>query len=85
MKLMECIESNEDPLIKVVRTHRHHTNSVLLETVKNCMKYFQSETKQIKKKHNRSERKKWVEERMHEEFPRSLDENWGIRNTPIYC
>jgi hypothetical protein len=33
VKLMECVDSKEDTLIKIVRTH-HHTHSILLETVK---------------------------------------------------
>jgi hypothetical protein len=45
MMLTVCEESKEDPLIQIVRTHRHHTNSTLLQTVKNFKKYFQSETK----------------------------------------
>jgi len=32
---MECVESKEDPLIRIVGTHQHHTNSTLLQTVKN--------------------------------------------------
>jgi hypothetical protein len=48
MKLMERAESKEDLLIQIVRTHRHHTDSSLLETVKNFKKYFESEMKQIK-------------------------------------
>jgi hypothetical protein len=42
MKLMECVESKEDPLIQIVRTHQHHTNSTLLQKVKNFKKCFQS-------------------------------------------
>jgi len=52
---MECVESKEDPLIQIVGTHHHHTNSTLLQTVKNVKKPFRSETKQIK--HNSSKHK----------------------------
>jgi hypothetical protein len=48
MKLMECVESKEDPLIQIVRTHQHYTNSTLIQTVGYLKKYFQSGTKQIK-------------------------------------
>jgi hypothetical protein len=34
-KVVECVESNEDTLIQVVRTHQHHRSSTLLGTVKN--------------------------------------------------
>jgi hypothetical protein len=47
MKLMEQVESNEDPLIQIVRTHQHHTDSTLLQTVKNFKKSTQSKTKRI--------------------------------------
>jgi len=47
-KLTEYVESKEDPLIQIVRTHQHHTNSTLLQTVKNFKKYYQSVTKKIK-------------------------------------
>jgi hypothetical protein len=40
MKLMEYEERKEDPLIKIVRTHQHHTSSTLLETIKNFYKIF---------------------------------------------
>jgi hypothetical protein len=45
MKLMEYLESKEDSLIQVVRTHQHHTNKTLLERIKNFKKSFKSETK----------------------------------------
>jgi len=40
MKLMEYVESKGDPLIQIVMTHQHHTNSALLQTVNNLEKYF---------------------------------------------
>jgi hypothetical protein len=48
VKLMEYIESNEDPPIQIVRRQQHYRNSKLLQTVNNSTKSFQSETKQIK-------------------------------------
>jgi len=45
MKLMECVESKEDLLIRTVRTHKHHTYSTLLQTVNYFSECFQSETK----------------------------------------
>jgi hypothetical protein len=46
---VEYVESKEDPLIQIVRTHQHNTNSALLPTANKFKKSFQSETKQIKK------------------------------------
>jgi hypothetical protein len=48
MKLVEYVESKADPLIQVVRTHQHHTNSTLLQIVEDFKNYFQSGTKQIR-------------------------------------
>jgi len=36
-KLVEYVDKKEDPLIQVVRTHQHNTNSAVLETVR-CLK-----------------------------------------------
>jgi len=48
MKLMEFGQSKEDPLIQIVRTHQHHTDSTLLEIVQKFTKPFQHETKKEK-------------------------------------
>jgi hypothetical protein len=45
--LVEYVESKEDPLIQIVSTHQHNTNSALLQTANKFEKSFQSETKQI--------------------------------------
>jgi hypothetical protein len=73
LNLVEYIESKEDPLIQIVRTHQHNTNSALLQTANKFKKSFPSETKQIK---NITQiiKGKWEEKWMHGQFPRSLDE-----------
>jgi hypothetical protein len=48
LNLVEYVESKEDPLIQIVRTHQHNTNSALLQTANKFKKSYQSETKQIK-------------------------------------
>jgi hypothetical protein len=48
LNLVEYVENKEDPLIRIVRTHQHNTNSALLRTANKFKKSFQSETKQIK-------------------------------------
>jgi small-conductance mechanosensitive channel len=48
VNLVEYVESKEDPLKQIVRTHQHNTNSALLQTANKFKKSFQSETKQIK-------------------------------------
>jgi NAD-dependent SIR2 family protein deacetylase len=48
VNLVEYVESKEDPLMQIVRTHQHNTNSALLQTANTFKKSFQSETKQKK-------------------------------------
>jgi len=36
-KLVEYVDGKEDPLIQIVRTHQHNTDSVVLETAR-CLK-----------------------------------------------
>jgi hypothetical protein len=73
LNLMEYVASKEDPLIQIVRTHQHNTNSALLQTANKFRKSFQYETKQIKKI-TQNIKVKWKEKRMHGQFPRSSDE-----------
>jgi hypothetical protein len=47
IKLVEYIESKEDPPIQI-KKQQHNTNSVLLQTANKFKKCFKSETKQIK-------------------------------------
>ena len=44
-KLMEYIDRKEDPLIQVVRTHQHNTNSAVLQTARCLKAEVQGETK----------------------------------------
>jgi hypothetical protein len=48
LNLVEYVESKEDPLIQIVRTRQHNTNSELLQAADKFNKSFQSGTKQIK-------------------------------------
>jgi hypothetical protein len=48
IKSVEYVESKEDPLIQVVRTHQHDKNLTLFHTVETFKEIFQSKTKQIK-------------------------------------
>jgi hypothetical protein len=45
-KLMDYVESKEDPLVEIVRTHNQNTSSTLLQAVRIFKKSFQNETKQ---------------------------------------
>jgi hypothetical protein len=46
MKLMEYVESKADPLIQIIRTHQHHMNWTLVQTVNYFKKTFQSQMQQ---------------------------------------
>jgi phosphopentomutase len=74
LNFVEYVESKEDPLIQIVRTHHHNTNSALLQTANKFRKSFQSETKQIKNIITQNIKGKREEKRMHGQFPCSLDE-----------
>jgi len=73
-KLMEYVDSKEEPVVGFVRTHSHNTNSALLQAVRNFKKSFQSETKLIKDIIAQNIKEKWERKRMHGQFPRNLDE-----------
>jgi len=47
-KLMEYVDRKEDPLIQVVRTHQHNTNSAVLQTARWLKKEVQKETRNMK-------------------------------------
>jgi hypothetical protein len=40
INLVEYVERKEDPLIRIVRTHQHNTNSVLLQNLTNLRNIF---------------------------------------------
>ena len=59
-KLVEYVNRKEDPLIQVVRTHQHNTNSAALQTAR-C---FKTEVKRNKKngQHSGENKRKMVQE-----------------------
>jgi hypothetical protein len=73
VNLVEYVESKEDPLIQIVRTHQHNTKSALLQKANKFKKFFQSETKQIKNTITQNIKGKWEEKRIHGQFPRNVD------------
>ena len=44
-KPLEYVDRKEDPLIQVVRTHQHNTNSAVLQTARCLKAEVQRETK----------------------------------------
>lgn len=47
-KLVEYVDSNEDPLIQIVRMHWHYINSAMLQTAKCLKRELQRGTRQMK-------------------------------------
>ena len=47
-KLVEYVDRKEDPLIQVVRTHQHNTNSAVLQTARCLKTEVQKETRKMK-------------------------------------
>jgi len=45
-KLVEYVDRKEDPLIEVVRTHQHNTNSAVLQTAR----YLKTEVQRERRK-----------------------------------
>jgi hypothetical protein len=72
VNLVQYVENKEDPLIQIVKTHQHNTNSALPKTANKFKKSFQRQTKQIKNI-TQNIKGKW-EKKTHGQFPRSLDE-----------
>jgi len=46
--LAEYVDRKEDPLIQVVRTHQHNTNSAVLQATRCLKTEVQKETRKIK-------------------------------------
>jgi len=78
-KLVEYVDRKEGPLIQVVRTHQHNTDSALLETA-SCLKTeVQRETRKMKDSIAVKTKERWHGKRMLGQLPRS----WWILNSHI--
>ena len=47
-KLVDYVDRNEDPLIQVVRTHQHNSDSAVLQTARCLKTEIQKETRKMK-------------------------------------
>ena len=70
---MECVDRKEDPLIQVVRTHQHNTDSAVLQTAR-YLKTSTERNKKMKESIVEEKKERWHGKRMHGQLPRSLDE-----------
>jgi hypothetical protein len=73
-KLVEYIDRKEDPLIQVVRTHQHNTDSAVLQTTRCLRKEVQRETRNMKDSIAEKTEERWHGKRMYGQLPRNLDE-----------
>jgi IS30 family transposase len=72
-KLMEYVDRKEDPLIYVVRTHLHNTDSAVLQMTRCLKAELQRETK-IKENIAEKTKERWHGKRIHGQLQRNLDE-----------
>ena len=77
-KLVEYVERKEDPLIQVVRTHQHNTNSAVLQTARCLKAEVQKETRKMKDSIAEKIKERWHGKRMHGQLPR-----WWTLNSHI--
>ena len=81
-KLVDYVDRKEDLLIQVVRTHKHNTDSAVLQSARCLKAEVQRETK-IKESIAEKTKERWHEKRMHGQLPRNLDESWWILKSRI--
>jgi len=74
MKLVEYVGRKEDPLIQIVRMHKHIIISVVLQTARCLKTKVERETRQIKDSIAEKTKERWERKRMHGQLPRNLDE-----------
>ena len=64
-KLVEYVDRKEDPLIQVVRTHLHNTDSAVLQTARCLKTEVQKETRKMKDSIVEKTKGRWHGKRMH--------------------
>jgi len=65
IKLVDYVDRKEDPIIQVVRTHQHNTNSAVLRTARCLKTEVQKETRKMKDSIAEKTKERWHEKRMH--------------------
>jgi len=71
---VEYVDRKEDPLIQVVRTHQHNTDSAVLETARCLKTEVRREKRKTKESIVEKTKERWHGNRMHGQLPRNLDE-----------
>jgi hypothetical protein len=70
-KLVEYVDRKEDPLILVVRTHQHNTDSAVLQTARCLKTEVQKDTRKMKDSIAEKTKERWDGKRMHGQLPRN--------------
>jgi len=73
-KLAEYVDRKKDPLIQVVKTHQHNTDSAVLRAAKCLKTEVPKERGKIKDSKAEKTKERWQGKRMHGQFPRNIDE-----------
>ena len=73
-KLVEYVDRKEDPLIQVVRTHQHNTDSAVLQTARCLKTEVQKETRRMKDSIAEKTKERWHGKGMYGQLPRNLEE-----------
>ena len=70
---MRCVNRQEYPLIQIIRTHQHNTDSAVLQTIRCLKTEVQKETK-MKDIIEVKTKQRWHGKWLHGQLPRNLDE-----------
>jgi hypothetical protein len=73
-KLMEYVDSTEDPLMQIVTTHQNNNNTAMARTARSLKRELQKGTRQIKDGIAEKTKERWWGKTMHRQFPHNLDE-----------
>ena len=73
-KLVEYVDKKEYPLIQVVRTHQHNSDSAVLQTARCLKTEVQKKTRKVKDSIADKTLERWHGKRMHGQLSRNLDE-----------
>ena len=71
---VEITKLAEYPLIQVVRTHQHITDSAVLQAARCLKTEIQKETRKMKDSITEKTKERWHGKRMHRQLPRNLEE-----------
>jgi len=73
-KLLDYVDRKEDPLIQVVRTHQHNTDSAVLLTTKCLKAEVQKEIRKMKESIVEKTERRWHGKRMHGKLLCNIEE-----------